>query len=688
MNRPQESGRIRSPLARCALAAAGSGVLALCGQSTALAQSGPETPKTPTPIKLGLRMTALRLKVKMRPIVVLVKNEREYVDAVASWRMPGDYFPVLIDDGSDLGRENIARFVRAYLPRAVVRWDPTRGALPLAGAELPDKGGVREMPTDPAQKAERINASLFSAWGSTDVAGMKAGLREIGLDPVGITYASTSDPAWVAALALAAGHGQYLSWLDPQLVGGGQPGDTMAPQQLASLITGIEDGAKQTEAKWDELSDDIDAITLCANAPSKIRGIGSGGIDQTMALTDRLGRKADMSRWSYSGLVFGDAQTAAYRAMCPLFLGVESAWAFDGYEFSQLTGRYNLKPVIEILMGTPVKLAFDPARSSAKDFRGVARGGLESSFVYVNTKGQMWNFEFSPGKLYSFDVPMMNVPAVVHFTHSYSAQVVHHRSSVAGRWLENGAYAYYGSVDEPYLSSFVPGPDFFQRYFVYTAPFACCCRYEIAPLGKLNVYGDPLQMAGPPPIRLEETLPSEGPLAGLKPMADEVKETLKAGKIEQAAAELVMLGRDKDAVRLCLAGLNVKATDGKPAPDRARLGAIGMPAAFRERDPAALATLCVAMPVSMRNDPFYVSLLWQAGRPTLSGDPTPDMLTAMKSAIRELCAFEDLEDLTPAVRKAEGKQGVEGMWKMVIARTDDPKSRKDLEEALREALRK
>lgn len=645
----------------------------------AQAQSGPEVAKTAAPIKLGQRVKALRQKIKVRPVVVLVRNESEFADAVAAWRLPEECFPVLIDDGSDLGRENIARFVRAFLPRAVLRWDASqRGAA----------GGGTDLPADPAARAAKLSSVVFGAWESEDFAGMKSAMEEVGSEPVGVVYASPTDPAWTAAITLAAGRGQVLAWLDPSLVGGGAPGDTMAPQQLASLITAIEDGAKATELKWEELSDDIDAITLCANAPSKIKGHGSGGIEQTMALTDRLARRPDLTRWGYAGQVFGDAGTAAYRAMSSVFLGVESAWAFDGYEFDQLTGRYNLKPIMEILTGTPVKLAFDPARSSANDFRGASRGGISSALAYINTKGQMWNFEFSPGKLYSFDVPMLNFPAVVHFTHSYSAQVVHHRSSVAGRWLENGAYCYYGSVDEPYLSAFVPGPDFFRRFFLFGGPFSCSARYEIAPLGKLNVFGDPLQCAGAPPLRLDEIIPTEGPLAGVTAMGDTVKESLKAGKIEQAAAELVMLGRDKDAVRLCLAGLKARAQDGRPAPDRARLGAIGMPAAFRDRDPAAVATLCVAMPVQMRNDPFYVSLLWQACRPTLSDSPTPETLTAMKSAIRELCALEDLEDLTPAVRKAEGKPGVEAMWKMVIARTADAASRKNLEEGLREALRK
>jgi len=390
--------------------------------------------------------------------------------------------------------------------------------------------------------------------------------------------------------------------------------------------------------------------------------------------------------------VFGDASAAAYRAMSSVFLGIDTAWAFDGYAVGSVPGPYNLKPIIYVLANTPMRLAFDPARSSAEDFRNSTRAGIDAGLVYVNTKGQMWNFEFSPGKLYSFDVPILRRPAVVHFTHSYSAQVVHHRSSVAGRWLDNGACCYFGSVDEPYLSSFIPGPEFIARLCLMGGTISACARFESAPLGKLNLYGDPLIITGAPPLRLDGELPEEGPLAGLKPLQDQLATTLKEGRIAQAAADLVMLGRDKDAVRLCLAGVKKAyaeaAAGGKPSIDAGRLGAMGVPAAFRERDPESLASLYLALPSDLRNDPFYASVVWQGLRPSLSGDVSVETVAALKGTIRELTALEDLQDLSAAVRKLEGRSGVEGMWKMVIARTTDPASRAALEDGLREVLRK
>ena len=662
----------------------------IAGAASALALASPlwwtpagalgqgDAAEVPAPVKMGQRVKSLKQKVRVRPILVLVRNETEFADAVSLWKLPEDCFPVLIDDGSDAARENIARFVHAFRGRAIVRWNGDPGA--------------EAWPADPAARAERISRVQWKAWNAEDDAGMKGQWGQVGHTCIGLTLASPTDPAWTAALTLATMRGQRLVWLDAASSGGGQPGDTMSGTQLMSLITATEEAAKASEQSWERTGDDLEAITLCTNSPSKIRAVGGGGIEQVMALTDRLGRNPDNSRWAYGGQVFGDAAAAAYRAMSSVFLGIDKAWAFDGYAVGSVPGLYNLKPIIYVLANTPVRLAFDPARSSAEDFRGSTRGGIDAGLVYVNTKGQMWNFEFSPGKLYSFDVPLLRRPSLVHFTHSYSAQVVHHRSSVAGRWLDNGACCYFGSIDEPYLSSFVPGPEFFARFCLMGGTISSCARFESAPLGKLNLYGDPLIISGAPPLRLDGVLPEEGPLAGLTPLEDQLGATLKNGKIEQAAADLVILGRDKDAVRLCMAGVkkafSESAAGGKPTIDAGRLGAIGVPAAFRERDPESLASLFLAMPNDLRNDPFYASVIWQGLRPSLSGDVSVEAVAALKGTIRELTALEDLKDISAAVRKLEGRSGVEGMWKMVIARTTDPSSRAALEEGLREVLRR
>ena len=45
-------------------------------------------------------------------------------------------------------------------------------------------------------------------------------------------------------------------------------------------------------------------------------------------------------------------------------------------------------------------------------------------------------------------------PAAVVFIHSYSAANPYDASTLAGRWLNQGAFVYYGSVNEPFLTAF------------------------------------------------------------------------------------------------------------------------------------------------------------------------------------------------------------------------------------------
>ncbi|MBN8644687.1 MAG: hypothetical protein J0L61_05535 [Planctomycetes bacterium] len=665
----------RPPVRHRLLAAA----LALVTGPLAAAQSTLDTP-APSSVApdsldaapqalLGERVRRLRQKQKTLPILVIVRNEAQFLKAVAAWELPEECFPVLIDDGSDTARENIARFARAFLPVSIVRWNDD----------------VPPLPAEPDAVKAEIEKTLFNAWKSEDAKGMKAEWTQSLHVPTGVVVMSPRDPAWTGGLTLAAMRGQEIVWTSQTP---GNVSDTMRPGDVINLLTAIEEGCAATGRTWDALGDDIEAVTLCQNLPSKITAPGSGGIEQPMALTDRLGRNALAKRWAFAGQIHGDAPTAAYRAMSSVFLTLDDAWAWDGYVFGSVPGPWSLKPISQILLGSPVKLSFDPGRQSAAEFRRATRSGIDSRLVYINTKGTMWNFEMSPGRLYSFDVPFLKTPSVVHFTHSFSAQAVEHRSAIAGRFLENGACAYIGSVDEPWLQAFVPGPDFFRRFLLIQAPLACCARYEDAPVWKINLFGDPLLTAGSGPSRLPPDLKDDHPLKNLASIETALKQQLKSGEIEAAASALVMLRRDKDAVRLCLAGLK-PAAGSTIKPSAARLAAIGLPAAFRERDADAVLTLFSALPEAQQKDPMWASLIWQVGRPIVTdANPSRVWVQALAKNTRELCALDDLETLTPALRTLDGKPGIEAAWKLVIAKTTDPAARAELQSALTENLRR
>jgi hypothetical protein len=77
--------------------------------------------------------------------------------------------------------------------------------------------------------------------------------------------------------------------------------------------------------------------------------------------------------------------------------------------------------------------------------------------VMLNTHGGPTAFHLDNGPGQTADVPE-TAPAVVLMIHSFSAQDPTDPDTVGGRWLANGAYAYFGSVHEPFLQSFrTPG---------------------------------------------------------------------------------------------------------------------------------------------------------------------------------------------------------------------------------------
>jgi len=77
-------------------------------------------------------------------------------------------------------------------------------------------------------------------------------------------------------------------------------------------------------------------------------------------------------------------------------------------------------------------------------------GGFGCDVLLVNTRGMANEFNLWGGEICSaFDVPFFDRPCAVHFTHSFSLQVPTDPGTIGGAFIENGAYAYFGSVHEP-----------------------------------------------------------------------------------------------------------------------------------------------------------------------------------------------------------------------------------------------
>jgi len=717
--------RRRRWLGVCAAALAGAaGSSASARQETriepepAAPAQAPAGEAPPAEVRLGMRVEALRQQIPLRETVVVVDSGHAYAAAIERWSLQ-ERFPVLIDDGSDAARENIARFVRAFGAGQVIRWrapeSPAASGEPTAGdgAESPrpareerdgadrrERRRVRrgaEEGEDGAARAsvhvnrQRVEAAAAGAWEQTSRDALEAFWKEKGFQPPGVVVVSARDPAWTAGLALAAAHGQPLVWVD---TGPGSTAGVMNDGALAALDGAVLAGVRALGRSWEQLGDEIDAITLCLNVPSRIQSAG-GKEREYLALTDRIGRVVNAAdpgaggnRFAWCAMVCGDEQEAAYRAMCALFLrpGDTGAWLFDGYPRAA-AGPYEIGRAVELLRQTEMPVRANmPPNGGLKDWREATRGGVRESFIHVNSKGMPEWFDLEPGRARTGDVPVLHAPALVHFIHSFSAARGDDQAGIAGRWMANGAYAYVGSVHEPFLSAFFP-VELLAARMMAGAPLAAAARVEggggpATRVWKINIFGDPLITMARPVARAEGTLDVSAWGGVVVDLESEMKRLLGEKMIGAAAATLVMLGRDEDAVKLARAATKAESKTIDPALARAAVWA-----AFRMQDAALLTMLWGALPPEARGDARHVDMLWQGLRKGMEGGGEEEGfseqgLTLLRMHVREDSAADDAALIAPHIKRLYGLEQVRSMFAALMSRTKNEEMKKELAKAM------
>src|SRR5262245_54275362 len=507
---------------RIACVAAASLGSALClGQEAA--QPAPD--KAPAPVvpqrtgpqyTLGKRVEQTRLAASVCSTVVIVRDAESYVKAIVAWR-PERRFPVLIDDGSWTCREDIARFVRAFKPKSVVRWRAP--------------GAAEAEPGMPFPRADRaaVFAALCAAWnlpeGKADAVSLLEVWKAAAYKPPGLVVADDADRAWPAALALAAGRGQVLVFVTVRQ----GVNDDMRPEEAEVLEDAAEAAATASGLTWRGLGDDLECVTLCLNVPPRI----VRDTKTLLAVTDKVGRLGKgfetRERWAWCGQVFGTPAETAYRAMCSLFLEFDSAFIFDGYPNSAPWNDYSGGVAAKVLReaGIAVEVHSEP-RNGAADWRGRAARVVDAGLILLNTKGYVDYFELGTGQCKSGDVPFLTRPVAAHVVHSWSAIAPAARHTVGGRWMERGVFVYAGSVQEPFLNAFMPTPAVAARLLM-GAPFGAAIRLDSSPPWKINVLGDPLYTYGPAALRVEEA-PT---LEGATDVAAGLRDALTADKYEE-----------------------------------------------------------------------------------------------------------------------------------------------------------
>lgn len=493
----------------------------------------------PTAAQLGVRVDAVRRAWPTSRCVVIVPNAAAYVEAIAGWS-PALRFPVLIDDGSPAGREDIGRFVRGFGDARVVRWEGKPGT--VAGKDAVDAAlrGVwgKAIPGETAPPRVGSNEELIGRW------------RGANVPRTGIVIASEGDAGWTAALALSAGRAQPLAWIERP---GGLMDARMERKALGKFEAMIEGACESTTLSWRALGDDIDAVTICMGTPSKVQADPTTVLATTDVLgrLDGTGKLGSGKRWAWVGQIAGGEARSAYLAMCALFLDPRNAWMFDGYPTSEPWSRFSMKEGVGYLerIGVTSEWQGSPKGNEAS-WRLRASRVVDAGLVLVNTKGMANEFFLEPGRCLPVDVPELRVPAILHLVHSWSALSPMDRDTLGGRWLERGVYAYLGSVDEPYLNAFVPSSIFVGR-MVSKYPFAAAARPDDAAAWKLATFGDPLVTMGTAVPRVNE----EPALEGFKGVREELAERLAKRELAAGLRLLVLLGDDAGLAKLASAML-------------------------------------------------------------------------------------------------------------------------------------
>ncbi len=485
---------------------------------------------------------------KVVDTVVIVPDGPSYLSALSGWSASVRY-PVLIDDGSYTAGQDVARFVRAFAPASVVRFTAADG---VNTRDL-------EVLSTAAQR------TVMSAWGASDAAGLTAAWKSRPELPAGIVIFDASDSAWPGAVALAAGRGQVLlRWTKPK--GWPQVWETLTltqARELMAIVEGTFKGWMPDQSRPKAMR----AVTLAMNLPVTVTmregdiipGAGpmQCKVGEAVALTDLIGRFAQgasisIGRFCVAGQLPGTEAQSAYRAMCSMFLTTKSALVFDGYGGGPGWDDYDGGKAGDALkkIGVSAAVTRRPANTPT-DWRRDASKGLSADLVMVNSSGMRDFFELAGAKATCGDIPLLTRPTAVWFVHSWSAVQPHSRWTVAGRWLERGAFVYAGSVHEPYLQAFVPTPVVAQG-LASGVPIGMVIRMNTPPW-RIALIGDPLWtlQPGPGAARGGE-LPEVVKKTAIS-VEEAMRAAVKAKDFTPAMRELVTLGRDKDAARLSAA---------------------------------------------------------------------------------------------------------------------------------------
>ncbi|KAA0213746.1 MAG: hypothetical protein DYG94_09165 [Leptolyngbya sp. PLA3] len=627
------------------------------GQDLPALPIGPPAPPLPPAAELGRRLFETDAQVRALSVVVIVTGPAAYLDAIAAWERELR-FPVLWDDGSVQARADIARFVHAFQPARVVRYEPADAIA------LPDESGAR---------IARLERAVFDATlepGSvTSTQQWVDALRADDALGPGIIITDPAGAQWPGGVALAAGRRQILAFAPSP----GRLSAALSPDQASALERLAREMAEGLELTWSGMGDHVDAITIALDCPSKIRTRDDP--PDFLATTDVLGRTDTGVRWAYVGQLSGNEPRSTYLAMSSLFLRPKAAWVFDGYEPGEPWSAFDGTEAANALTDAGlVTTVFDEPRQGLEHWRAACVRAIDAGLLAVNTMGNGDFFRLRPGEGAPGDMPIFASPPMVYFVHSFSATRPGNLDTVGGRLLDHGAYAYAGSVQEPTLAGFVPTPLVMRRLMV-GLPFAAAVRSDDGPAWKIATFGDPLATAIPPVRFAEDPLP----LQGVVDLGEEIKTLVGERRFSEALACLSMLARNDDASRLAAALLR-----DQPRSFDAKVAREALLPLFLSGKPDDVLACFRRLSLRDQKEPVFLDALWHAGRLRLYADTT---VTSMLSGhLREDQLGPDAIELAHALAHQNQPQAAVGLLQSARNKARNERDRRQLDREIERLL--
>jgi hypothetical protein len=464
------------------------------------------------PTRLAMRTQFIRGMCPISKKVVLVPDAATYLSELQQWTRH-DRWPVLFEDSF-----YAPMFIRRFQPEVIYR-----------------RASVGTLPATTAAKRELVQRAVALAWRKDESTATtpKQAFAERKFQPVGVVVTSMSDPAWTAAVALAAAHGQFVVWLDEDW---GAPNDLLEQGPTRQLMTDVNTLVNSLGVTWNTIGDAIELLTVCKSLPARCtfdsgpapEGMPAEAFRGPRALSDCLGRNLDGTRWAFGGWIFGGKTASAYIAMSSYFLPRDRIWLGNTYPDEGQWRQFGLAETARLDTMFKYDVTYDESLTLAQ-LQKQTSGGLTTDMVMMTSKGNADFFDLGSERVSPYEVPLLNTPAMLYLLHSWSMKTPGNLNTVGGRWLRNGVYAFAGSSHEPLLSGFVP-PTILTRRLLGGIPFGAAVRYwpgesPLAMPWRINVFGDPF-------------IKSMAPQKMGRPEADIVKSETMVNLEDEATARL------------------------------------------------------------------------------------------------------------------------------------------------------